>query len=93
MTNHRATDGKKYWDMTPEEIATNEAEALEADRQYWLTVDYDEAVNEQIRKVYTESQEHSMHRQQDRKPEEYKQYDDYCEACKAYVKSKKAEYA
>lgn len=79
-------------DLTPEEIAELQAGALEADRQYWLTADYDEAVQKEIHEKYTIDQELAMHRNKDRKPEEYKQYDEYCEACKAYVKQKMAEH-
>ena len=82
----------RYRDMTPEEIAEREAQTLETDRQYWSTVDYDEAVNAEIRKRYTESQEFSILRQRDEKPDEYSRYFDYCEKCKAYVKQKMAEH-
>ena len=72
-------------ELTPEEIAQQEA----AEREYWASIDYDEAVNAEIRKRYTESQEFAILRQKDEKPEEYRVYYDYCEHCKAYVKTKK----
>ena len=79
-------------EATTVEIEELQAGAVEADRQYWLTVDYDEAVNAEIRKRYTESQEHSMHRQREEKPDEYSRYFEYCEQCKVFVKQKMAEH-
>lgn len=77
--------------LTPEEIATSQAETIEDERKYWLNIPYDEAVNAEIRKRYTESQEFAILRQKDEKPEEYAVYYAYCEECKAYVKQKKEE--
>ena len=57
--------------------------------QYWQTVDYGEAVENEIRKKYSVSAEFAILRQRDEKPEEYATYYAYCEECKAYVKSKK----
>jgi hypothetical protein len=88
----RIFDGKVYRDMTPEEIVAREAERLESERRFWLDIPYDEAVNAEIRKRYSESQEFAILRQRDEKPEEYGQYYDYCESCKAYIKQKKEEY-
>lgn len=85
--------GTESREMTPEEIADLEVGVMEAERQYWLSTPYDEAVNAEIRKRYTESQEFAILRQATAKPEEYEAYFAYCEECKAYVKSKKAEYS
>ena len=79
-------------EMTPEETSAFEAHAAEQERQYWLNTPYDEAVNTEIRKRYTDSQEFSILRQKDEKPEEYAEYYAYCEACKNFVKEKKAAY-
>jgi hypothetical protein len=87
----RKFDGKSYRDMKPEEIAEEEARALNDERQYWLITPYDEAVNTEIRKHYTESQEFAILRQASTKPEEYEVYFAYCEHCKTYVKSKREE--
>lgn len=87
----RIYDGKVYRDMTAEEMAEREAQALETERQYWLSTPYDDAVNAEIRKQYSESQEFALLRQKEEKPQEYRQYFDYCEECKAYVKKKKEE--
>lgn len=89
----RIFDGKVYREMTAEEIADLEVGVMEAERQYWLSTPYDEAVNAEIRKRYTESQEFAILRQKDEKSEEYDKYYAYCEESKAFVKSKKAEYA
>ena len=87
----RIFDGKQYRDMTPEEMATREADMAQAEREYWQSIPYDEAVDAEIRKRYTVSQEFAILRQKDDKPEEYAAYYAYCEACKAYVKAKKGE--
>ena len=85
----RIFDGRVYRDMTPEEEAEFTNNSIEAERQYWLNIPYDEAVNTEIRKEYSESQEFAILRQKDEKPEEYADYYAYCEECKAYVKLKK----
>lgn len=73
-------------DMTPEELAAIETANQEAEHQYWLTVSYDEAVNAEIRKRYSLSNELSILRQAATKPEEYEAYFAYCEECKCHVK-------
>lgn len=78
-------------ELTPEEIARQQAEQAAAERSYWQSVNYDEAVNAEIRKRYSVSQEFAILRQKDEKPEEYVAYYSYCEECKAYVKQKKSE--
>lgn len=85
----RVLENGKYRDMTPEEIATTEAQAEQAEREYWQAVSYDEAVDAQIRKRYSVSQEFAILRQKDEKPDEYAEYFAYCEECKAFVKNKK----
>ena len=72
-----------YRDMTPEELAQ--------ERQYWFNTSYNDAVNNEIRKKYSESQEFAILRQATVKPEEYKAYFAYCEECKTYVKAKQKE--
>jgi len=62
---------------------------LEEERQYWINIPYDEAVNSRIRERYSESQEFAILRQRDEKPDEYAEYYNYCEECKAYVKQMK----
>ena len=81
-----------YRELTPEEIAQRKAEAERQEREYWQSISYDDAVNAEIRKRYTESQEFAILRQKDEKPEEYQTYYEYCESCKAFVKQKKEEY-
>lgn len=83
----------EYWLPSEEELAKMQAQAEQSERERWLSIPYDEAVNNEIRKRYTESQEFAILRQQAEKPEEYREYYEYCEACKAFVKQKKEEYA
>ena len=85
-------DGK-YIELTAEEITAMEAEAEQAKRNYWQSIDYDEAVNAKIRERYDLSNELAILRQRDEKPDEYQAYYAYCEECKAWAKAKKAEYA
>ncbi len=87
----RVLENGNYRDMTPEEISATEAQAAQAEREYWQTVSYDEAVDAQIRKRYSVSQEFAILRQRDEKPEEYAEYFAYCEECKAFVRVKKME--
>lgn len=82
----------EYIEITAEEFAEWEAEAILAEAEYWQTVNYDEAVNAKIREKYTESQEFAILRQRDDKLEEYSNYYTYCEECKAFVKAKKVQY-
>ena len=84
----RIYENGSYRDMTPAEIAEMEAQSTEQERQYWQTISYDEAVDAEIRKRYTVSQEFAILRQRDEKPVEYAEYYVYCEQCKEYVKSK-----
>ena len=81
-----------YRDLTPEEIAEIEAQTAEQERQYWQNTPYDEAVDAEIRKRYSVSQEFAILRQKDEKPDEYAAYYAYCEKCKAYVKERILEF-
>lgn len=81
-----------YREMTPEEIAAMEAQAAEQEWQYWTTIDYDNAVDAEIRKRYSISQEFAILRQKYEKLDEYEEYYNYCEECKQYVKDKQALY-
>lgn len=70
-------------EMTADEVAERERMAADVP-----TLPYDEAVDAEIRKRYTISQEFAILRQKDEKPEEYAEYYAYCEECKAFVKAK-----
>ncbi len=85
-------DGKHYKQVYQETDTEIRCVWVEDESEYWENIPYDEAVNAEIRKRYTESQEFALLRQRDEKPDEYEQYYDYCESCKAYVKQKKEEY-
>lgn len=49
----------------------------------YTQADYEEKVNELIRARYSVSQELAILRQRDSKPDEFEQYNDYAERCKA----------
>lgn len=74
-----------------EEISAIQAEQEKAERKYWLSIPYGEAVVKEIRKKYDINAELAIQRQRDAKPEEYQEYYDYCESCKAFVRKKKEE--
>ena len=80
-----------YREMAPEEIAEIEKQQLKFEHEYWKSIDYGEAVDNEIRKRYSASEEFAILRQRDSKPEEYAEYYAYCEECKAYVKKMIAE--
>jgi hypothetical protein len=83
---------RKLVELTPEEINAIEAEAKRAETEYWTNTPYGEAVNAEIRKKYSDSDEFAILRQATEKPEEYAEYYKYCEECKAYVKAQKERY-
>lgn len=51
------------------------------------TISYDELVDSKIRARYTISQEFAILRQRDTKPEEFAEYNAYCEQCKAEARA------
>lgn len=53
------------------------------DYEYVKTLPYEMAVEYLIRDKYTLYEELAIQRQRDSKPEEFKAYNDYCEACKS----------
>lgn len=81
----------RYIELTPEEIAAMKVEREAAEKAYWASVNYAEAVNNKIRERYSISDEFAILRQRDEKPEEYAAYFAYCEECKAFVKQKKQQ--
>lgn len=83
-------DNGTYREETPEELEQAAQAAAQAEAEYWANIPYDEAVDAEIRKRYSESAEFAILRQKEEKPEEYAAYYGYCEDCKAFVKSKKA---
>ena len=87
----RIYDNGVYRDMTQEELAQMQQAQAQAEKSYWQNTPYEEAVNTEIRKRYSESQEFAILRQKDEKPTEYQEYYNYCEECKAYVKKEKEQ--
>ena len=88
MKHYKNVNGVNM-EMTAEEVAEMLAAEQRHIAEYWANVDYDEAVNNEIRKKYSMSNELAILRQRDTKPEEYEEYFTYCEDCKALVKEKK----
>lgn len=84
--------GDYIWEATPEEVAEVEAANAQTEREYWLNIPYDEAVDTEIRKRYSASQEFAILRQKDEKFEEYMTYYTYCEDCKRFVKQKQEQF-
>ena len=77
--------------MSEEEITELEQQNKQLEINYWQSIDYSEAVDNEIRKRYSVSEEFAILRQKEEKPEEYSEYYAYCEECKAYVKKMIAE--
>lgn len=82
----------KYRPLTSEEYAARKEAVEQEMKAYWRKVDYSDAVDAQIRRRYSVSQEFALLRQREQKPEEYRLYYDYCEECKTYVKEQMAHY-
>lgn len=82
----------QYIELTAEEEQSILDGQAKADAEYWQNISYEDAVNAEIRKKYTESQEFAILRQKDEKPAEYAEYYAYCEWCKGYVKEKKEHF-
>lgn len=80
----------RQWRSAADERVEVTDTTANVDKLYWLTIPYDDAVDAEIRKRYTVSQEFAILRQRDEKPEEYAAYYAYCEECKVYVKEKQA---
>lgn len=80
------------YELTPTELAEMQKAQEEQEKAYWTNISYEDAVNAEIRKKYSESAEFAILRQKDEKPNEYAEYYSYCEECKAYVKEQKEKY-
>ena len=87
-------NGQRYIipDPTPSELAEMQRVQEEQEKAYWTNISYEDAVNAEIRKKYSESAEFAILRQKDEKPTEYAEYYSYCEECKAYVKAQKEKF-
>lgn len=73
---------KKYVDGEYLELTQEEIDEI-WDKE---TMSYDETVNLKIRERYSESQEFAILRQRYEKPEEFREYYEYCEQCKNEAK-------
>lgn len=71
----------KYIKMTKAEIEEMRKHIPES-----MMYSYDELVNMEIRKRYSQSQEFAILRQKNEKPDEFAEYYAYCEECKKKFK-------
>lgn len=70
-----------------EEVYQKLLEMLPVQEQEQATISYEELVDSKIRARYTISQEFAILRQRDTKPDEFAEYNAYCEQCKAEAKA------
>ena len=75
-------DNGVYREMTAEEIAKSKEEQ----KKYLQSFNYGELVESYIREKYSISAEFAILRQRDTKPEEFEEYNEYAEQCKAKAK-------
>ena len=68
-------------EITEREMTAEEVAAMEAMHQQ-PQISYEQIVSDLIRERYTVDQELAINRQRDTKPEEFKEYFDFCEQCK-----------
>lgn len=79
------TPGKEAWDEYEDILVYIPYTAEELEEK--ARAEYERKTDRLIRKRYTLSQELSLLRQQQEKPEEYAEYFAYCEACKRAAKA------
>ena len=89
----RVYENGVYRDLTPSELAEMQKAQEKQEKEYWTNISYEDAVNAEIRKKYSESAEFAILRQKDEKPNEYAEYYSYCEECKAFVKAQKEKFS
>ena len=63
----------------------------DAEKIFWSKARYEDEVAILIREKYSENDELAILRQKDSKPEEFAEYNAYCEQCKKEIKEKIAE--
>lgn len=66
------------------EVTHTYTEPIEINEE--IVIDYGYEVDALIRQRYTASQEFSILRQRDEKPDEFAEYNNYCEWCKSEIK-------
>ena len=76
-----------YIELSEAEIAEARLKEDESLKEMYRSMDYATAVNTKIRERYTESMEMAILRQREEKPQEFAEYYNYCEECKAFVKA------
>ncbi len=69
-------------------MTKSEVEKLKADeKDFFIGLGYEESVNTLIRAKYSESEEFSILRKREQKPEEFEEYNAFCEECKKTAKA------
>ena len=97
MKKYKYVNGKPV-ELTTEEIAKLQAEAEAAEREYWQSISYDDAVNAEIRKRYPQQDVEAILNNYLAFPEnpeyveEFRQLQQYRVECKSYAKEMKAKY-
>ena len=87
----------EYIEMTSEEIAEQQAQVEQAEREYWRSIPYDEAVDREVRKKYLQRDVEAILNNYLAFPDveeyisEFKELQKYRLECKAFVKQKKEE--
>ena len=88
----------KYIEITPEEIAEQQAQAEQADREHWQSISYEEGVHLEFRKEFTQQAVEAIQNNYFLDPNnpkyaaEMKYMQERRAAIKAFVKQKKEEY-
>lgn len=87
-----------YREPTAEETAAMEAQVQAAEREYWASIPYEEAVSTEFRRNYSQDRVEAIVNNYLLDPtnslfiQEMADMQQYRAECKAYVKSKKEEY-
>lgn len=80
-------DGKTYVPPTDEQIIKAGYEIKEVEKIVYNSPTYEEKVVQLIRQRYDIDAELAILRQRDSKPEEFAEYNNYCEECKNKIKA------
>lgn len=72
---------------SPKHDITLTEEQIQAEKERVKQNEYENRIVAEIRKKYNLNQELAILRQRDTKPEEFAEYNEYVESCKAKVKS------
>lgn len=88
----------KIVEITPEEIAEQQAQAEQAERERWASISYEDGVHREVRKKYTQQAVEAILNNYLSCPEnpefvrEFLELQEYRARCKVYVKEMMAKY-